>query len=122
LSPAIQVTFTNGQVSIPIAQVSDGDLHRFQANENGTEIRFWLYKKPDGKIASVFDACEICGAVGFYKSANGVICKNCSSPINAQSVGTTGGCNPVPLKADVTADSVIIHEADLADRVQLFQK
>ena len=31
------------------------------------EVRFWLYQKPDGKIATVFDACEICGAVGFYK-------------------------------------------------------
>ena len=57
----------NGEVRIPLAQVSDGDLHRFQAQENGTDIRFWLYQKPDGKIATVFDACEICGAVGFYK-------------------------------------------------------
>ena len=36
--------------------------------ENGTAVRFWLYQKPDGKIATVFDACEICGSVGFYKS------------------------------------------------------
>ena len=35
LSPATEVTFTNGQVTIPLAQVSDGDLHRFQAKENG---------------------------------------------------------------------------------------
>src|SRR5579859_5098645 len=31
LSPATQVAFVNGKVSIPLAQVSDGDLHRFQA-------------------------------------------------------------------------------------------
>ena len=54
LSPATQVTFTNGKVSIPLSQVSDGDLHRFQAKENGTDVRFWLYQKPDGKIATVF--------------------------------------------------------------------
>jgi len=96
LSPATEVTFSNGQVSIPLAQVSDGDLHRFQATEKGTEVRFWLYQKPDGKIATVFDACEICGSVGFYKTANGVVCKNCAAPINPQSVGTAGGCNPVP--------------------------
>ena len=81
-------------VSIPLAQVSDGDLHRYQAQENGTDVRFWLYQKPDGKIATVFDACEICGSVGFYKSGNGVVCKNCAAPINPQSVGTAGGCNP----------------------------
>jgi high-affinity iron transporter len=108
------VSFTNGEVKIPLAQVSDGDLHRFQAKENGVEVRFWLYQKPDGKMATVLDACEICGAVGFYKTANGVVCKNCAAPINPQSVGTAGGCNPIPLKATQTADSVIIQEADIA--------
>jgi high-affinity iron transporter len=120
LSPAAQVVFTNGEVKIPLAQVSDGDLHRFQAQENGTEIRFWLYQKPDGKIASVFDACEICGSVGFYKTASGVACKNCGSPINPQSVGTTGGCNPVPLRALQTADAIIIQEADIAAGSRVF--
>src|ERR1700680_1234725 len=91
LSPATEVSFVNQQVSIPLAQVSDGDLHRFEARANGTEIRFWLYQKPDGKVATVFDACQICGGVGFYKSANGVVCKNCAAPINPQSVGTAGG-------------------------------
>jgi uncharacterized membrane protein len=122
LSPALDVTFTNGQVKIPLAQVSDGDLHRFQAQENGLAIRFWLYQKPDGKIATVFDACEICGSVGFYKSPNGVVCKNCAAPINPQSVGSAGGCNPIPLKATQTADSVIIQEADIAAGSRVFDK
>src|ERR1043166_2436118 len=103
LSPATQVTFTNGKISIPLTQVSDGDLHRFQATKNEIDIRFWLYRKPDGKIATVFDACEICGAVGFYKTANGVVCKNCAAPINPQSVGTAGGGDPVPLRGRQTA-------------------
>jgi high-affinity iron transporter len=122
LSPATEVSFISGQVKIPLAQVSDGDLHRFQAQENGTPIRFWLYQKPDGKVATVFDACQICGAVGFYKSANGVVCKNCAAPINPQSVGTAGGCNPIPLKATQTADSVIIQEADIAAGSRMFEK
>jgi high-affinity iron transporter len=120
LSPATEVTFTHGQASIPLGQVSDGDLHRFQAKENGTEVRFWLYKRPDGKIATVFDACPICGSVGFYKTANGVACKNCGAPVNPQSVGATGGCNPVPLKATETADAVILEEADVAAGSRMF--
>src|ERR1700683_4567801 len=122
LSPATEVTFTSGEVRIPLTQVSDGDLHRFQAQENGTSVRFWLYRKPDGKIATVLDACEICGAVGFYKSASGVVCKNCAAPINPQSVGIPGGCNPVPLNAQVTADSIIIREADIAAKSRMFQQ
>jgi high-affinity iron transporter len=122
LSPAMEVTFVNGQVSIPLTQVQDGDLHRFSAQESGTTVRFWLYQKPDGKIATVLDACEICGAVGFYKGPNGVVCKNCAAPINPQSVGMPGGCNPVPLKAQVTSDAVIIQEADIAAKSHMFQQ
>ena len=114
LSPATPVVFVNGEVRIPLAQVSDGDLHRFQAQESGVDIRFWLYQKPDGKIATVLDACEICGAVGFYKGPNGVVCKNCAAPVTPQSIGNGGGCNPIPLKASQTADAVIIQEADVA--------
>ena len=121
LSPATEVTFVNGQVSIPLNQVIDGDLHRFAAQENGATVRFWLYQKPDGKIATVLDACEICGAVGFYKGPNGVVCKNCAAPINPQSVGMPGGCNPVPLKAQITSDAVIIQEADIAAKSHMFQ-
>src|SRR6266576_3036084 len=122
LSPATPVTFTDGQASIPMSQVSDGDLHRFSARENGAEIRFWLYQKPDGKIATVFDACEICGSVGFYKGPNGVVCKNCAAPINGQSVGTKGGCNPIPLATDQTATAVIIKEVDIAAGAHYFQQ
>src|SRR5215469_12399826 len=122
LSPAQEITFTNGSVSIPLSQVQDGDLHRYQAKENGVEVRFWLYQKPDGKIATVFDACEICGAVGFYKGTTGVVCKNCAAPINPQSVGMAGGCNPIPLKAETTSDAVVIKEADLAAGARVFQQ
>ena len=122
LSPATEVIFVNGQASIPLKTVYDGDLHRFQAKENGLEIRFWLYQKPDGKIATVFDACEICGPVGFFKGPSGVVCKNCAAPINPQSVGMAGGCNPVPLKATVTDDAVIISEADLAAGGRIFRQ
>jgi high-affinity iron transporter len=121
-SPATQVTFTKGELRIPISQVSDGDLHRYSVMENGLEIRFWLYRKPDGKVATVFDACTICGAVGFYKSSTGVVCKNCAAPVNPQSVGQEGGCNPIPLKATVVADTVLISEGDVVAGSRYFQQ
>jgi FTR1 family protein len=122
LSPATEVTFVDGKVSIPLQQIYDGELHRFEAKEDGIEVRFWLYQKPDGKVATLFDACEICGGVGFYKSANGVICKNCAAPINLQSVGMAGGCNPVPLKAQITSTAVIVSESDLASGKRYFEQ
>jgi high-affinity iron transporter len=122
LSPASELTFVDGQVSIPKSAVVDGDLHRYQANVNGTEVRFLLYRKPSGDIVAVYDACTICGAVGFYKNGNQIICKNCSAPINAQTVGEAGGCNPIPLKSSVSGDTIVIAAADLSREAALFAK
>ena len=122
LSPASEVSFVNGKVAVPLNQVYDGDLHRYEAKVGEVEVRFWIYQKPDGKIATLFDACEICGPVGFYKGPNGIVCKNCAAPINPQSVGMPGGCNPVPLKAEVTSDAVIISEADVAAGSHYFEQ
>jgi high-affinity iron transporter len=122
LSPATTVSFSNGMVSIPLSQVSDGDLHRYETREGGSEVRFLLYQKPDGKVVAVFDACEICGPVGFFKGPNGLVCKNCASPINSQSVGTPGGCNPIPLHSTTNGGAIVIQEADLAARVKVFQR
>jgi high-affinity iron transporter len=121
LSPALPVTFSNGAVSIPLSQVSDGDLHRYVARENGADVRFLVYKKPDGKVVAIFDSCQICGPVGFFKGPNGIVCKNCAAPINPQSVGTAGGCNPVPLKSSASADAVIIQEPDLLTGAPMFE-
>jgi len=122
LSPATAVTFVDGKATIPLSQVSDHDLHAFAATVNGINIRFWPYQKPDGKIATVFDACQICGPVGFHKGPNGVVCRNCAAPINSQSVGTAGGCNPIPLQATVTSDAIIITEADVAAGTRYFRQ
>jgi FTR1 family protein len=122
LSPATPVTFSNGIASIPQSQVSDGDLHRYSARINNREIRFLLYQKPSGQIVAVLDACQICGPVGFFKGANGLICKNCAAPINPQSVGTPGGCNPIPLRSSSSQGAIVIQESELAAGGHWFEK
>lgn len=114
LSPATEVTFQDGRVALPLSEVGAGELHRYSASLKGVPVRFFLYRKPDGTVAALLDACEICGRVGFYQTATGVVCKHCAAPINPQSVGQEGGCNPVPLKAAFTDTTVTISEADFA--------
>jgi FTR1 family protein len=120
--PPTELTFANGQVSVPKSQVTDGELHPYQANVKGTEIRFLLYRKPNGDVVAIYDACSVCGAIGFYKRGSDIICKNCSAPINAQSVGQPGGCNPIPLKATTVGDNIVITETDLAQEARQFSK
>jgi len=122
LSQATEITFTNGKTVISTKDLPQGELQRYAANVNGTRVRFLLYRKPDNKIASVVDACQICGGIGFYKGATGLICKNCAAPINPQSVGQPGGCNPIPLQSVQEGDSVVISITDLAQQTGQFSK
>jgi len=122
LTPATRVEFVNGQATVPTGQLGVGELVRYVADINGTPVRFFLYRKPDNKVAVLFDACEICGAVGFYTGQAGLICKNCAAPINQMSVGKPGGCNPIPLQAKVLEDRVIVAQGDLASGAKYFQQ
>ncbi len=121
LSDATNITFdAAGNATILTRTLAEGDLARYAANVDGVNMRFLLYRKPDGKVASLFDACEICGSVGFYKGAQGLICKNCAAPINPQSVGQSGGCNPIPLHMTQNGDSVVISITDLRPQLAQF--
>ena len=122
LSPAVPVTLTGSQVTVPVSQVQDDNLHRYVVHVGNTNVRFLLYRKPDGKIVTVADACQICGPVGFYKSGNMIVCKLCASPVNAQSVGQPGGCNPIPLASTTAGGYVIVQARALQAMVPEFSK
>jgi len=122
LSPATTATLTGSQVTIPVSQVQDNNLHRYVVHVGSTDVRFLLYRKSNGKIVTVADACQICGPVGFYKSGDMIVCKLCASPVNAQSIGTAGGCNPIPLASTVAGGYVIIPAQELDHLVPEFSK
>jgi high-affinity iron transporter len=114
LSSATEVAFSDGKWSVSTADMAAGELRRYSAHLHGQPVRFLIYKKPNGKIATVMDACTICGSVGFYANGSqGLVCKNCAAPVNPQSVGEGGGCNPIPLVATVSGDQVTVSELDL---------
>jgi FTR1 family protein len=129
LSKADAISFdANGQVKIAVADLQPGDLHRYSVNIDGTDVRFLLFRQSADKVEAVFDACQICGSMGFYKTSHGIACKNCSSPVNPESVGQPGGCNPIPLQSVQEKDSqgktgaVIVSRADLSKQVGVFSK
>jgi FTR1 family protein len=127
LSPTNPVTLVGEQVTVPASQINDDQLHRFgvhvdDGNGHSPEVRFLLYKKPDGNIVSVADACSICGPVGFYLGPQGIICKMCASPLNPSSMGQPGGCNPIPLKSTQANGQIIIAAADLKAVAPRFEK
>jgi FTR1 family protein len=121
LSPATQVSFdSGGRAVIPAGDLAQGDLRRYSADVDGVKVRFLLYRKPDNSVQALFDACQICGSVGFYKTSTGLVCKNCAAPINPQSVGQSGGCNPIPLRFSKQGDTLVINIADLRPQLAQF--
>lgn len=127
LSPTAPVTLVGSQVTVSTAQVNDDKLHRYgvridDGKGGSTEVRFLLYKKPDGNIVSVADACHICGPVGFYISSQGITCKMCASPLVPQSMGQPGGCNPIPLKSSIGGGEIVIQAADLRALAPVFER
>jgi len=127
LSETTPVTLVGEQVTVPAAQITDDKLHRFgvhvdDGKDRSPEVRFLLFKKPNGDIVSVADSCQICGPVGFYVGSEGIVCKMCASPLNAASMGQPGGCNPIPLKSTVTNGQITIAAADLKSVAQWFEK
>jgi FTR1 family protein len=127
LSPTASVTLVGSQVTLSTADVNDDQLHRYgvrvdDGKGGSAEVRFLLFKKPNGQIVSVADACQICGPVGFYIGSQGIICKMCASPLNAASMGQKGGCNPIPLKSTINGDQIVIQAADLRELTAVFER
>jgi len=121
LSQPVPVTFNQAAVRIPVASVNDGNLHRFAIDDQGVHVRFIVVEKPDHTLAVAYDACAICGTQGYYQKGNEIICKNCSSEIVISSIGTRGGCNPIPLQSHIDGETLVIDEAAFEPGVRVFR-
>jgi high-affinity iron transporter len=120
LSTATALTVTGDFAKIPVAGVSDGNLHRFSVESDGVSVRIIVIQRPDKSLVAAFDACEICGPKGFYQKGTNVVCKNCASAIVNSSIGEKGGCNPIPLPSEVQGDQLVIPAAKLFQGAKIF--
>jgi high-affinity iron transporter len=121
LSAATPVSVVDGEVGIPVAGVSDGNLHRFYLEQDGVSVRFIVIRRPDQSLVAAFDACQICGNQGYYQKGPNVICKNCGSAIFIPSIGSHGGCNPIPLESHVEGGRLVIPADKLLPGTKLFR-
>lgn len=114
LSEAEPFDMTDGKITIPLEKVSDKTLHRFEyKTEDDIGIRFIIIQKNAFSFGVGFDACEICGATGYYQKKDQVICKLCDVVMNINTIGFKGGCNPIPLPYLISDGQIIIDVRDL---------
>jgi len=94
----------------------------FQLEDAGVGVRFIVIEKADHTLATAFDACQICGTQGYYQKGPEVICRNCASAIVTGTIGTKGGCNPIPVKSHVEGGMLVIDAAALEGGAKIFAK
>jgi high-affinity iron transporter len=140
LSPATPVAVgADGMVRLPVADFRGTALRRYMVTlgatsgpggNGGGPVRFIAVRfiavplddprKPGAAIATAFDACEICGAKGYYQEGGNVTCLHCGSAIYPPSIGQHGGCNPIPLPSRREGGELVLRAADLAAGGPLF--
>jgi uncharacterized membrane protein len=124
LSPPVEIPATGDEIVIPLDVVNDGALHRFVhkvANGSSfTDVRYIVIKKNDTAYGVGLDACDVCGPTGYYQRGTQVVCILCDVVMNISTIGLPGGCNPVPLKFEITGGNMVIKTSDLAAEARRF--
>ncbi len=123
---AKSVTDANGDMVIPVAEVSENATF-YSYDEAGTTMEVIAIKASDGSIRTAFNTCQVCfdSGKGYYVQQGDVlVCQNCGNEFTADQVEVTkGGCNPVPINdgdKTVTDTSIVIGKAFFEQSQNIF--
>ena len=120
--PAVPVVAEAGSVDVDLEVVKDGHLHRFVYRASGGEmVRYIVILKGGSAYGVGLDACEICGATGYYERDNQVICKLCDVQMNKATIGTRGGCNPIPIEYAISDGKLKVPQSALEQSAKIFR-
>lgn len=120
--PAVPVNAENGSVDVSLENVRDGHLHRFVYRAStGEQVRYIVILKGGSAYGVGLDACEICGATGYYERDSQVICKLCDVQMNKATIGTRGGCNPIPIEYSISDGKLKVPQSELEKNAKIFK-
>jgi high-affinity iron transporter len=102
-------------IRIPLGDLGAPGMAKYTVNLDGVDVRFFIVRNHEGKVAVALDACNLCPLKGYHLDGEQVVCHNCGAPIAFDTIGTPGGCNPVPLKAVVEKDDIVVSAQALVE-------
>lgn len=111
--PQMVVAHEDGMVHIAVSDLTPGELNLYTFQGSAADVTFMVIKRDEDDIAVALNACGICPPRGYHQEGNVLICDNCNAPINMETVGMPGGCNPIPLAASIVNGEVQITSSDL---------
>lgn len=101
-----------GNLYIPIKDVSGGKAHYFQAKaDDGTMVEFFLVQSEDGVVRAAIDSCDVCyrSGKGYVQDGNVMVCTNCGRRFATDRINEVkGGCNPAPLMRVIDDKDLVI--------------
>ena len=115
LSAPETYTVDGDRILVPMDEVNDFHLHRFEYKTgNGVDVRWIVVRKPNSAAYGVgLDACDVCGNAGYYERNGLVVCRRCDVVMNTSTIGFKGGCNPIPLSYEVADGNLVFALEDI---------
>lgn len=113
----------NGEVRIPVKEVSDGKVHFYTYKESGKLINFFVRTDGAGNLSTYFDACFTCfkRKKGYRCEGTDLVCNECNLRFRlADKKWVHEGCSPITLISRTEGDRIIIKSADLKKGERLF--
>ncbi len=111
------LTPENGQLALPLDQISDGKAHHFRVlSDDGTMVTFFVLKSKDKVIRAAMDACDVCyrAGLGYTQDGDFMVCGNCGQRFASNKINVIkGGCNPAPLERVIQGQNLVIAMADI---------
>ncbi|HLA80720.1 MAG TPA: Fe-S-containing protein [Thermoleophilia bacterium] len=111
--PQVVTVHADGMVHISLQALTTGQLNLYLYDGAEANVSFMVIKRGEDDVAVALNACSICPPRGYHQEGGILICDNCNAPINMETVGMSGGCNPIPLAASLSESELLIAAADL---------
>lgn len=123
VTPPEPLQLVSGYIQIPGSELADHKLHHYAVRVESVSVRLIAIEDDSDKLHVALDACPICGAEGYYQNVRNVICRNCSAAIYIPTIGTRGGCNPIPVQFRTSKGNseVVVPESALEGAVHGFR-
>ena len=93
----IQAKVEKGKISIPLSEVMEKKMVRFEYQANGVYVPLLSYITQSGKIVTAVSMCEPCKSTRFHIKDKTLVCNACYTEWDLENLkGIKGGCLNYP--------------------------
>jgi hypothetical protein len=108
----IQAKVENGKISIPLNELREKKMVRFEYRGNGVPLL--AYVTPSGRVVTAVSMCEPCRSTRFHINDKKIVCNACGTEWNLETLkGIQGGCLNYPpdiIPSTIDKDRIQIDE------------